>query len=42
MTKINILSRRNVEKCPSYHIVYEWEDELAKALHADIINIYRD
>jgi hypothetical protein len=42
MTKINILSLRNVEKWPSYHIVYEWEDELAKILHADIVNEYKN
>jgi hypothetical protein len=42
MTKIHILSLRNVEKWPSYHIVYEWEDELAKILHADIVNEYKN
>lgn len=40
--KINILSLRNVEKWPSFQIVYEWEEELAKILHADIVNEYKN
>jgi hypothetical protein len=34
----NILSKRLVEKHPSYHIIYEWEDELAACLKVPVIN----
>lgn len=30
MTKLNIISERNYQHWPSYHVVYEWEDILAQ------------
>lgn len=38
MISIAILTKRSYESWPSWHIVYEWEDELSKALRIPVLS----